>query len=105
MNNCPTLNELMGQGTFRRGQDNKYVRTDGSRIYNNTGETLAQAAARQSKSNSFPQTAYFITIAPTMQSPVATTLTSYQDEAQRQARLLREQHTSCATPSTYAWQG
>jgi hypothetical protein len=62
MNSCPGLNELMNQGVIKRGDDNKYVMTDGTRIFRVAGETLVDAANRLGKTQTNQQTAHFITL-------------------------------------------
>ena len=96
MNNCPELNELMNQGIIKRGADNKYILADGSRIFRNPGENIAQAVKRHDKPSTPPQSAHFITISSPPQSSAATTLASYQDEeevyeVQRQPKMMKEQ--------------
>jgi hypothetical protein len=61
---CPVLETLKKEGVITKSPNNKYIMADGLGIYKQEGETLADAARRQHKTNKTQQVSHFITLMP-----------------------------------------
>jgi hypothetical protein len=95
LGNCPEINNYIVKNVVRRGQDNKYIMADGSRIFRNPGETFVQAIKRLLKDKGLHHSSHFITVGQSTITTQESNLSSDEEEeyvyaAERVPKITKE---------------